>query len=203
MATELSAAATAVRPSEAIDVAPPLNRPTPLGPAETPSIAIASAPTESPAPPAPPAPRAGLAVSSGTVANDAWRLFLDATGAGHRGLCLSREFPDRMRALLGPRDVTVWWFSNAPRPDAVKPGDLAGIETAIRAAIESQGVRAIYLEHVEYLVRVNSLERVLAFLRAVDEALTHVEGRGWVPLNPDLVDPSTAEQLGRAFALAH
>ncbi|MCI4336789.1 MAG: DUF835 domain-containing protein, partial [Thermoplasmata archaeon] len=153
------------------------------------------------APPAP--PPSGLAISSGALSNDAWPLFLDATGAGHRGLCISREFPDRMRALLGPRDVTICWLSNAGRAGAVRPTDLAQLGRVVEEAVTQQAVRAIYLDHVELLTRVNSVAPVLELLRQIDTLARSHDARVWVALNPTLLSASDADQLATAFPSAH
>ena len=129
----------------------------------------------------------------------AWAFFLDATAAGHRGLCLSREFPDRLRALLGPRDVTIVWLSNAGRPGTAKPGDLDALLALVTTAVEGEGVTAVYVGSVEFLVRINSVQRVLDFLRRLEQVATPRSVRVWVPVNPTLASTADAEALLAAF----
>lgn len=145
----------------------------------------------------------GLAVSSAAFANDAWPIFLDATAAGHRGLCVSREFPDRMRALLGPRDVTVVWLSNSNRPGSVRPSDLEALARLVEEAMATQQVRAVYLDHVEYLARVNPVGAVRSCLERIDAVARAHEARVWVALNPQLVTAETGAALAEGFPSAH
>ncbi|HYK92952.1 MAG TPA: DUF835 domain-containing protein [Thermoplasmata archaeon] len=152
-------------------------------------------------PPPPPEPRrTGTFISSETVSGPTWATFLDATAAGHRGLCLSREFPDRLRALIGPRDVTIIWLSNAGRPGSARPGDLDALGALVEKMVTQEGVTAVYIDSVEFLIRVNSLDRVLELLQRLhQQALAH-NARVWVPVNPLLASSADAEKLVTAFA---
>ncbi|HZY92448.1 MAG TPA: class I tRNA ligase family protein, partial [Thermoplasmata archaeon] len=143
--------------------------------------------------------RVGTFVVAEPVNGPTWATFLDATAAGHRGLCLSREFPDRLRAMIGPRDVTVVWLSNAGRAGAARPGDLPGLRALIEGMVTKDGVTAIYIDSIEFLIRVNSIERVLDFLRGLHELATERMARLWVPVNPLLASAADVEQLTTAF----
>lgn len=149
--------------------------------------------------PTPPRPPSGLILGPGRVTNEAWNGFLDATSGGLRGLCLSREFPDRLRALLGPRDIAIVWVSNASRPGVVRAVDLEQMRTIVEEAVTQHGVRAIYVDSVEYLIRVNTMDRIVTFLKALRTVSTDAEARAWVPLNPLLLNPSDAERLVKEF----
>jgi len=185
-----------------IEAAPPAATPPADHPAVVPALATAMRSVD-PAPAAPPGPSPGLAFSSGVASNDAWRLFLDATGAGHRGLCVSREFPDRMRALLGPRDVSIVWISTATRAGSIRPNDLDALRSSVERAVTQEGVGAVYIDSIEYLIRINSLGAVLDLLREVDRLVKGRLGRAWIPINPLLIAPADADRLADAFPAAH
>lgn len=136
---------------------------------------------------------------SGTSAEAPWRSFLDATEDGRRGLCVSREFPDRLRASLGTRRVEVIWLSNVGREGSLRPGDLEAISDLFQAALESRAVAAIYLDGLEYLVRLHSLEKTLQFLSTLEARASQHQARVWIPLNVALVDPGTVEAIRGRF----
>ncbi|MGA7923220.1 MAG: DUF835 domain-containing protein [Thermoplasmata archaeon] len=149
--------------------------------------------------PAPVRPEGGLQLAIGDSQEGAWRRFMDATSAGHRGLCLSRELPERMRAFLGPRDVEVYWVSNLGRSDSVSPGNIEQLRSLFRKAIEERQVRAVYLEGVEYLVMVQSVDRALDWLTELDALARDREVRVWVPVNPQLVRESVLARLEQSL----
>ncbi|HEY6238349.1 MAG TPA: DUF835 domain-containing protein, partial [Thermoplasmata archaeon] len=144
-------------------------------------------------PPSGPAP--GVELWPGGTASPAWQAFLEATASGHRGVCLSREFPDRLRAYLGHRDVEVYWLSNVGRESSVRPGDLPAISALFQRFLTERGATAIYLEGIEYLLRVHGLQKSLEFLRELDGVARTRDARVWIPVNPALVDPSSHQEL--------
>ena len=141
----------------------------------------------------------GITLWLSADSDQAWAEFLDVTTSGSRGLCLTRDFPERVRALLGDRTVQVLWMSNAGRDRAIPPTDLARIEASLLAAVREGGVRAIYLGGVEYLLSLHPPELLLASLEALNEASTAVGARVWVPIDESLVDRSRLERLQATF----
>ena len=149
--------------------------------------------------PTPPSLPPGIELWPGSTADAAWHGFLDATAAGDRGICVSREFPDRLRSYLGARDVAVVWLSNVGREGSIRPGDLEAIAELFRRSLDERAVRAIYLDGVEYLVRLHTLERTLQFLSELDRQAEAKAARVWIPLNPALVDPAATDRMRQQF----
>ncbi|MCI4324468.1 MAG: class I tRNA ligase family protein [Thermoplasmata archaeon] len=173
-------------PTPAVPVPPPLAPPPVVAPPPAP---------EPPTPEPPAAPPSGVRLSLGDREEPAWRSFLDATSAGHRGLCLSREFPERRRALLGPRDVEVVWLSNVGKGSAVRPGDLPALTTLLTSAMTDRGVTAIFVEGGEYLVRIHGVGPLADLLRQLDALARERSARVWWPINPALMPGADVDVL--------
>ena len=183
-------------------VAPPTPRPeaTPLPPWRPPGSVEASAAESEPAATA--ALHRGIELLVEDTTDTAWGRFLEAVSGGRRGLCVTREFPDRLRRRIGTRDVTVIWLSNVGRQNSVRPSDVAALETLFVSALGEGHVSAVLLEGFEYLVTVNTLAPVLKLLR---ELHTRAQATGtavWVPVNPRLLTPGEVEMLKVAFPVA-
>jgi hypothetical protein len=181
----------------------------PLSPQRRPdSPSLALSPLVTPPEPAAPAtapvtpsgPASGVRLSLSGREEESWRKFLDATSAGHRGLCLSREFPERRRALLGPRDVEVVWLSNVGKGSAVRPGDLAALTSILTKALSERDVTAVFVEGGEYLVRLHGVAAVAALLKQLDGIAVERSARVWVPINPALMAAGDVEALTAAVA---
>lgn len=132
----------------------------------------------------------------------AWSRFLDAVSVGRRGLCVTREFPDRLRRRIGTRDITVIWLSNVGRQNSVRPSDVAALETLFVSALGEGHVSAVLLEGFEYLVTVNTLAPVLKLLRELHVRAQASGTAVWVPVNPRLLTPGEVEMLKVAFPVA-
>jgi hypothetical protein len=146
-------------------------------------------------PPTPPPPPAGVELWVGRSSAVPLGHFLEATSAGHRGLCITREFPDRLKAYVGTRDVSVVWLTNIGRGTTIKPTDLGGVVTLIQTALREQQVTAIFLEGIEYLVRLHTADRIVAVLLEIDAEARPKDVRVWIPVHPELIPTADLDRL--------
>ncbi|MCI4340389.1 MAG: DUF835 domain-containing protein, partial [Thermoplasmata archaeon] len=186
-------------PSSAPPVPPSVGPTAPTVPAASPPpigevLAAASAA------PSPPPPPTGVEVWAESTAERPWSAFLDLTDAGNPGLCLSREFPERLRTALGSRNVRVVWLSNVGREGSIRPGDLESLRALFRTFLGAGPGRTAYFEGVEYLVRIHGSARTVEFLHELHGLARESSARLILPINPALMDPSSAEQLTAEFS---
>jgi tRNA synthetases class I (I, L, M and V)/Protein of unknown function (DUF835)/Anticodon-binding domain of tRNA ligase len=152
-----------------------------------------------PAPPTPPAPVSGVELDVATSYLPALERFLDATAAGHLGMCVVRDSPERVRAYAGSRPVEIRWLTNIGRGATLKPTDLEGLAAFLEHTLSSGRVTVFFLEGVEYLVRLHGLDRVVEELLRFDAAARSQSARVWVPLNPKLLSAAELERFVSAF----
>jgi len=196
-------------PTPSSELVPPL---APVVPEVTPDLATAPPPVQSPAPPTPvetapvpappppPPPPCGVEFDYSSALFMALQPFLDATAAGHKGIAIVRELPERIRVHIGPRPVEVFWMTNLDRPRSLRPSDLGALAQRVHRALDDDGVTAIFLEGVEYLVGVHGVERVSAFLREIDADARERIARVWVHITPSLISPADLDRLVGAVA---
>ena len=156
-------------------------------------------PTLAVPPPAPP-PAAGVDLAVGPSYFPSLERFLEATAAGHQGICVVRDSPERIRAYVGSRPVEIRWLTNIGRGPTLKPTDLDGFSAFLDHAVSTGHVTAFFLEGVEYLVRLHGLDRVVERMVAFDRLAREHAARVWLPLNPKLLSPSELERFVSAFA---
>jgi hypothetical protein len=149
-------------------------------------------------PPPEPTP-SGVELDVGTSILASLQPFLDATAAGHRGVCIVRESPERITAHVGSRPVEVYWLTNLGRGKTVKPNDLPGLLNFLTRALEEDRVMAFFLEGIEYLVRIHGAEALLARLAEFDRLAREHDARIWVHVTADLLAASDLERILAAF----
>ncbi len=154
------------------------------------------------APPRPEGSRPGVSLYFEDGSDRAWSEFLSTTETGIRGLCLTREFPDRLRPRMGSRDISIIWLSNVGRENTVRPSDLPLLLSLIRSAFDEGRVEAVLLEGLEYLVTVNSLPLVVELLRTMQQVAELRHAPVWVPVDPRLLTPNEVEALREAFPIS-
>ena len=170
--------------------------PVALAPAET---AVAPTPTPVPAEPRPPAPPTGVEIAAGDSLVSALGGFLDATAAGHRGVCVVRETPERIRARVGSRPIEVYWISNIGRGPSLRPADLDGLWALLRRKLVDDHDTAFFFEGIEYLVRLHGVDAVLTGMVEFDRLARENDARVWVYLTPALMKPSDIDRFRSTF----
>jgi hypothetical protein len=193
--------ATAVEPAVALESVP--------GTALTPKLVVGPTPEVAPPPPVavpaveapPPTPKpppAGIEIMLGPSLLSSIQPFLDATAAGHRGICLVRESPERVAAQVGSRPATVYWLSNLGRGKTLRPTDLQGIFTFLAHAAEAEHVMVFFIEGLEYLTRIHGAEAVVERLAEFDRVTKELDARVWIHLTAALLpSDDLAKLLGR------
>jgi hypothetical protein len=163
-----------------------------------------TAPEALPTPPAPepPAPPRGVELSVGGSLVGALGGFLDSTAAGHRGVCVVRESPERIRARVGSRPIEVLWLTNIGRGPSLRPSDLDGAWSYLTKKLLEEHVTAFFLEGIEYLVRVHGADAVLNGLVQFDRLARENDARVWVYLAPALMNSADFERFRSTFGLA-
>lgn len=205
--------APALAPPEPSTMAPsaPVGPPTPVPPAALESSVAATPvfpavePPMVPAPPptpAEPVPASGIDLAVGPSYFPSLERFLEATAAGHQGICVVRDSPERIRAYVGSRPVEIRWLTNIGRGPTLKPTDLDGFSAFLAHAVSAEHVTAFFLEGVEYLVRLHGLERVVDRMAAFDRLAREHAARVWMPLNPKLLSGPELERFVARFGSA-
>jgi hypothetical protein len=158
-------------------------------------------PSVLPAPeePGPPSPPAGVELTIGDSLAAALGGFLDSTAAGHHGVCVVRESPERIRARVGSRPIEVLWLTNIGRGPSLRPSDLEGAWAFLSRKLLEEGVTAFFFEGIEYLVRLHGADAVLTGLVQFDRLARENDARVWVCLAPNLMKPADLERFRSTF----
>jgi len=168
-----------------------------VGVAAVAAVAAASRVVEPPPVPAPPEGGVELVIDA---SDQTWQRFLEATSAGHHGLCISREFPDRVRSRVGHRAVDIVWLSNAGRENSLRPTDLNGLKDAVVRSVGERSTTVVLLSGLEYLLLLHPTEAMAGILRELD-SFAHDRGvQVWVPVESGLTDSGKLAALESSLA---
>jgi len=146
-----------------------------------------------------PSPPSGVELAIGDSLVVALGGFLDSTAAGHHGVCVVRESPERIRARVGSRPIEVFWLTNIGRGPSLRPSDLEGAWAFLGRKLLEEHVTAFFLEGIEYLVRLHGAEAVLTGLVQFDRLARENDARIWVCLAPSLMKPNDLERFRSTF----
>ena len=127
-----------------------------------------------------------------------FRLFEILLGQKIPGLCVTRQYPDRVRRERGLTDVRIMWLSHTPGEDFHNPTAIGTLAKVIQKFIEdSNGEGAVLLDGLEYLIINNGFLQTLMFVEHVNEFVMQRRAIVLLPVSPDTLEEKELALLER------
>src|SRR5437899_12665529 len=99
-----------------------------------------------------------------------FRLFEMLLGQKTPGLCITRQYPDRVRRERGLTETRIMWLSHTPGEDFHNPTAIGTLAKVIQKFIEdNNGEGVVPLDGLEYLIINNVFLQTLMFVEHVNE----------------------------------
>ena len=114
-----------------------------------------------------------------------YKLFRHLLEEGVPGLCISRQYPDRVRQRLGGMEARVLWLSHTPGDSHHNPTALSALAKIVCKFIEDHPRSAILLDGLEYLVINNGFLQALTCLEHINEFVMPRKALALVPVSPE------------------
>jgi predicted hydrocarbon binding protein len=99
--------------------------------------------------------------------DNAYQLFVDELSKGFQGLCITRDFPNKIRRRYGLSQTPVLWLSNAEQEFAVEPVQLGKLYHKIEDFLKKADQPCVMISGLEYLIVQNNYHSALKFLQLV------------------------------------
>jgi len=117
---------------------------------------------------------------------------------GLPGLCVTRQYPDRVRREYDLKDVRIIWLSHTPGEDYHNPTALGVLTKAICKFIEDSGGEAVVLlDGIEYLMVNNGFLQTLMFVEQVNEFVMQRKATVLFPVSPEALEEKELALLER------
>ncbi|HIH00519.1 TPA: DUF835 domain-containing protein [Thermoplasmata archaeon] len=114
----------------------------------------------------------------------AFALFENEVGDGLPGLCVTRQFPAKLKDTFNLLDTRIIWLSHTPGKDHHNPTSVGTLATIISSFIERYERCIVIIDGLEYLVINNGFQQVLRFLEHVNEQVMQSKSTVLVPISP-------------------
>lgn len=126
-------------------------------------------------------------------------MFDQAISSGFNGLVVTRDYPKK---LLTEKDVgasRVIWLTNLVGEGRINPTAIGILMGQIRNFIETQGRTAVVLDGIEYLVSLNTYDRMLQFMHQLKDVVVTNDCIFIVPVDPRTMTPRELALLERGM----
>jgi len=101
----------------------------------------------------------------------AYQLFVDSLAKGDQGLCITRDFPNKVRNTYNLTTTPVLWLSNAEQEFAVEPVQLGKLYHKIEDFLKKADRATVMITGLEYLIVQNNYHSALKFLQLVRDQI--------------------------------
>jgi predicted hydrocarbon binding protein len=128
----------------------------------------------------------------------AYSVFLDQTTHGRPGMCIIREYPEKLRARYDIGDCTVLWLSYERDIDyAREPTNIPLIYSEVKNFLDSADHGVVLLSGIEYLVSQSTFTKVLKFIQLLNENVAVRNSLLLVPVSPQVLTQRDVKMLER------
>ena len=118
-----------------------------------------------------------------------FRLFEMLLGQKTPGLCITRQYPDRVRRERGLTETRIMWLSHTPGEDFHNPTAIGTLAKVIQKFIEdNNGEGVVLLDGLEYLIINNGFLQTLMFVEHVNEFVMQRRAVILLPVSPDTLE---------------
>ena len=115
----------------------------------------------------------------------AFALFENEVADGTPGLCVTRQFPEKLRETFTLGDTRVIWLSHTPGESHHNPTSIGTLATIISSFIERYEKAMVIIDGLEYLVINNGFQQVLRFMEHVNEQVMQSKSTVVIPISPN------------------
>jgi two-component system cell cycle response regulator len=134
----------------------------------------------------------------GKSVDAAYRLVRAHAEEGVPILCVSRIFPDRLRAKYGLAHTTQWWITSSPGEGHFDPTAVGTLSGAIERFIEDHPDGCVVLlDGIEFIAIHIGFTKALLFIEHLNEYVMPRRATMLVPVDPECFEPSEFARLDR------
>ncbi len=163
----------------------------------------------------PPAPATGVAIGSerkyklesgcaylieSENSREGFEILEDYLAHGSRGLCISREYPEKLRKTFHLDGAQMVWLSyEGDKGNAREPTNIPLIYNEIKNFLEHAEGGVFLISGLEYLVSQNNFNKILKFVQLLSEATAVTDSIFLLPISPGALNSREVKMLEREF----
>jgi hypothetical protein len=117
-------------------------------------------------------------------AEHSFRIFMDTTSMGAKGLCITRQHPKAVMKKYGLKMTPILWLSNVQGENNIEPTKIERLSSVIYDFINKSDDTIILLDGLEYLITHNDFHSVLRLVNFISERIAMKRSCLVISINP-------------------
>ena len=119
------------------------------------------------------------------IPDQAFDIFKDAVKHGVPSLCVTREYPEKVKDRYDIKAVPFLWLSmDQEKPYARDPTNLALLYSDMKTFVAENKSCMVLLSGLEYLISQNDFQKVLKFLQHINDKVAVTDSTLLAPISP-------------------
>ncbi|MGD9963305.1 MAG: DUF835 domain-containing protein [Thermoplasmata archaeon] len=128
-----------------------------------------------------------------------YELFEQVLSSGSAGLVITRDFPKKLLSEKELDSCKIVWMTNLVGEGRVNPTAIGILMSQVRTFIESQKRTAVVIDGLEYLVSLNTYDRMLQFMHQLRDLVVTNDCVLIVPVDPRTMSEREIALLERSM----
>ncbi len=128
-----------------------------------------------------------------------YELFEHALSSGSAGLVITRDFPKKLLTEKELDSCKIVWLTNLVGEGRVNPTAIGILMSQVRAFIESQKRTVVVIDGLEYMVSLNTYDRMLQFMHQLRDLVVTNDCVLIVPVDPRTMSEREIALLERSM----
>ncbi len=128
-----------------------------------------------------------------------YALFDQAVSSGFAGMVVTRDFPKKLIEEQGVAGSKTIWLTNMVGDGRINPTAIGLLMGQIRAFIEGNPRSVVVIDGIEYLISLNTYDRMLQFMHQLRDVVVTHESILLVPLDPRTLGQREVAMLERCM----
>jgi hypothetical protein len=126
-----------------------------------------------------------------------YELLETSLGSGFSGLVVTRELPKKLQAERDLDGCRILWMTNMVGDGRINPTAIGILMSQIRGFIEGNPKSAVLIDGLEYLISLNTYDRMLQFMHQLRDLVITSDAVLLVPFDPRTVSERELALLER------
>lgn len=125
-----------------------------------------------------------------------YKLYVKMLESGMNGLCVTRNYPAKIKARFNLKDTIVYWLSNVGRENTIRPKDLEKLSISLEQFLQKKEA-IILLDGLEYLITNNNFITVLRLIQSLRDQVAINQSILLMAVNPSTLESHQLNLLER------
>jgi hypothetical protein len=134
-------------------------------------------------------------------AETSYSMFVDAVTHGGQGLCVTRDYPEKVRKRFNLKKTPILWLSNAESEHAIEPVQLGKLYHKIEDFLKRSDASIILLSGIEYIITQNNYTSALKFIQLIRDQIAIYDSILVMPISPSTLSDRDLKMIEREMTV--